>query len=118
MRIFSRLFKKKSEATILETVPNRFPVGSFGGRGEHSMLDGFWKVKDGVLTVRLEDSYFSDWGGQGKFQKRLEFKRSWPFDGISPSKEFLRDCILEMSQVPELQYYQLTEDKLLFLKKE
>lgn len=116
MKILSRLFEKKSKITISESVPNKFPVGSFGGRGEHSILEGFWQVKDGVLTVRLEDSDFSDWGGQGKFQKRLEFKRSWPFDGISPSKEFLRDCILEMSQVPELQYYQLTEDKLLFLK--
>lgn len=60
MKILSRLFEKESKVTISESVPNKFPVGSFGGRGEHSILEGFWEVKDGGLTVRLEDSYFSD----------------------------------------------------------
>ncbi len=114
-------FKKKTkpakEISEDKDVPHCFPVGAFGGRGEHNILEGTWSINENVLTVRLKDYYFTDWGGVSQLVSETEFEGSWSFEGTQPSKEVLKDCVLEIAQNPKLRFFNLTEENLIFLNK-
>ena len=119
--LFTKKTHKEKESApqpAERAVSASFPVSTFGGRGEHNILEGFWSVQDGVLTVRLRDSYYDDWSGTSKLCSETEFEKSWPFEGSEPSKELLRDCVLEIARGEEkLSFFRLTAENLLFWEK-
>jgi len=113
---FKKKLSRANQSCKDKNIPPCFPVGSFGGRGEHNILEGKWNIKDNVLSVKLKSSYYTDWGGVSQLVSETEFESSWPFSGTQPSKEMLKDCVLELAQNPELSFYNLKEETLLFLK--
>ena len=69
-----------------------------------------------MITVKLKDSYFTDWGGSSQLVSETEFESPWPFSGTQPPKEILKNCVSGFAQKPKLSFNNLTEETLLFLK--
>ena len=85
---------------------------SFGGKGEHSILDVYLTVKENVLTFSLIEKGYNDWGGAPVLDSEVQKEKSFEYNGENITKEFVYDTIIDWirNECGMIYYRSIAED--------
>lgn len=108
------MYYKKDKVNNVDGINDKIHVlnTSFGGRGEHSILDVYMTVKENELLFSLIEKSYNDWGGASVLDGEVQKEKSFEYNGESITSEFVYDTIIDWirNECGMIYYRRIAED--------
>lgn len=69
---------------------------SWGGRGEHGILEVYMNITAGKLMLSFNDDTYSDWGNSSQLSKRVTGSKSYDIGHNYLNKKLLQNYIIDL----------------------
>ncbi len=90
---------------------------SWGGRGEHSILEVMMDVEDDKMILSLHESGYNDWGGSSQLDSEKNYSKCYNLENHSLSKKYIYECVLDMVRDEcGMIYYRIDEEDIMYQK--
>ncbi len=69
---------------------------SWGGRGEHGILEVYMNIEENKLILSLCDSSYSDWSHRSQLTHKRTGSKSYDMKTKDLTKKYLYDCVIDL----------------------